>query len=71
MEAAHQLVDDLAHWIGDLYLQLSRVNPLHNSPPKIIDALMLMRHAHSNAYLQAVRPAPTGSPFYLWFKNKD
>ena len=44
MEAAHQLVDDLPHWIDGVYLQLSPVNPLHDSPSKIIDALMLMRH---------------------------
>ncbi len=50
MEAAHQLVDDLPHWIDGVYLQLSPVNPLHDSPSKIIDALMLMRHATQQGF---------------------
>jgi hypothetical protein len=50
MEAAHRLVDDLPHWIDGVYLQLSRVNPLHDSPSKIIDALMLMRHATQQGF---------------------
>ena len=50
MEAAHQLVDDLPHWIDGLYLQLSPVNPLYDSPSKIIDALMLMRHATQQGF---------------------
>jgi hypothetical protein len=44
MDSAYQLVDDLPHWIDGVYLQFSPVNPLHDSPSKIIDALMLMRH---------------------------
>ncbi len=50
MEAAHQLVDDLPHWIDGVYLQLSPVNPLYDSPSKIIDALMLMRHATQQGF---------------------
>jgi len=50
VEAAHQLVDDLPHWIDGLYLQLSPVNPLYDSPSKIIDALMLMRHATQQGF---------------------
>lgn len=50
MDAAHQLVDDLPHWIDGVYLQLSPVNPLHDSPSKIIDALMLMRHATQQGF---------------------
>lgn len=50
MEAAHQLVADLPHWIDGIYLQLSPVNPLHDSPSKIIDALMLMRHATKQGF---------------------
>ena len=50
MEAAHQLVDDLPHWIDGVYLQLGPVNPLHDSPSKIIDALMLMRHATQRGF---------------------
>lgn len=50
MDAAHQLVDDLPHWIDGVYLRLSPVNPLHDSPSKIIDALMLMRHATQQGF---------------------
>jgi hypothetical protein len=45
MEAAGKLIDELPHWIDGIYLQLTPVNPLHDSPSKIIDGLMLMRHA--------------------------
>ena len=45
MEAAHQLIDDLPHWIDGIYLQLTPVNPLRDSPSKILDGLMVMRHA--------------------------
>lgn len=44
MEAAHQLVDDLPHWIDGVYVQLTPTKPLHDSAAKIIDGLMLMRH---------------------------
>jgi hypothetical protein len=50
MEAARQLIDDLPHWIDSIYLQLSPVNPLSDSPSKIIDALMLMRHATQQGF---------------------
>jgi hypothetical protein len=50
MEAAHQLIDDLPHWIDGVYVQLTPVNPLHDSPSKIIDALMLMRHAAQQGF---------------------
>jgi len=44
MEVAHRLVDDLPVWITGVYLQLTPVKPLHDSPSKIIDCLALMRH---------------------------
>lgn len=50
MEAGYQLIDDLPHWIDGIYLQLSPVNPLHDSPSKIIDALMLMRRATQQGF---------------------
>ena len=45
MDAAQQLIDDLPHWIDGIYLQLTPVNPMRDSPSKIIDGLMLMRYA--------------------------
>ena len=50
MEAAHQLIDELPHWIDGVYIQLTPVNPLHDSPSKIIDGLMLMRHAAQQGF---------------------
>lgn len=50
MEAAHQLIDALPHWIDGVYLQLTPINPLHDSPSKIIDGLMLMRHAAQQGF---------------------
>ncbi|MHB8328619.1 MAG: hypothetical protein ACYDD6_03160 [Acidimicrobiales bacterium] len=41
MEAAHQLIDDLPHWVDGIYLQLTPVNPLHDSPSKIVDGYHL------------------------------
>jgi len=50
MEAAHKLIDELPHWIDGVYLQLTPVNPLHDSPSKIIDGLMLMRRAAQQGF---------------------
>jgi hypothetical protein len=50
MEAAHQLIDDLPHWIDGVYIQLTPVNPLQDSPSKIIDGLMLMRYAAQRGF---------------------
>ena len=50
MDAAHRLIDSLPHWIDGVYLQLTPVNPLHDSPSKIIDALMLTRRATQQGF---------------------
>jgi hypothetical protein len=50
MEVAHRLIDDLPHWIDGVYIQLTPVNPLRDSPSKIIDGLMLMRHAAQQGF---------------------
>jgi hypothetical protein len=63
MEAAHQIIDDLPHWIDGVYVQLTPINPLHDSPSKIIDALMLMRHAaRGTRRSKASRSSPDASP---------
>lgn len=51
MEAAHRLIDNLPHWIEGVYLQLTPVNPMHDSPSKIIDCLILMRHAVQRGFM--------------------
>lgn len=45
MELAHTLVDQLPLWLEGVYIQVTPSNPLRDSTAKIIDALVLMRHA--------------------------
>jgi hypothetical protein len=42
MDATYQLVRDLPSWLTGVYLQLTPMNPLHDSPSKIIDYLNLL-----------------------------
>ncbi len=50
METAHDLIDRLPHWIDGVYIQATPLNPLTDSPSKIIDSLMLLAHAVSNGF---------------------
>jgi hypothetical protein len=50
MDAAQRLIDALPHWIDGVYLQPTPVNPLRDSPAKIIDGLMLMRRAAQQGF---------------------
>lgn len=50
MELAHQLIDELPLWLEGVYVQLTPVNPLRDSASKIIDCLVLMRHAAQRGF---------------------
>jgi hypothetical protein len=45
MDAAHRLIDDLPLWLEGVYLQITPVNPLNDSPARIIDCLALAQRA--------------------------
>lgn len=45
LDRAHALIDQLPLWLEGVYLQVTPSNPLRDSPAKLIDALVLMRHA--------------------------
>ena len=50
LEGAHELIDQLPHWIDGVYIQLTPLNPLTDSPSKIIDNLMLLGHASARGF---------------------
>ncbi|MHB1511456.1 MAG: hypothetical protein ACYCST_20785 [Acidimicrobiales bacterium] len=50
LETAHQLIDELPHWIDGVYLQLTPVNPLLDSASKIMDCLMLLHYATQQGF---------------------
>lgn len=45
MDRAHALIDQLPLWLEGVYIQVTPSNPLRDSAAKLIDALVLMRHA--------------------------
>lgn len=50
MEAAYKLVDDLPHWLEGVYLQVTPLSPMSDSPSKIIDILLFMRYAAQKGF---------------------
>lgn len=50
IESAHKLIEELPLWLEGVYIQLTPVNPLRDSTSKIIDALVLMRHAAQRGF---------------------
>jgi hypothetical protein len=51
MDQAHQLIDELPLWLEGVYLQITPVNPLHDSPAKIIDCLALAQRAVQRGFI--------------------
>jgi len=41
--AAHRLINELPHWLEGVYVQFTPINPLSDSPAKLIDCLLLLR----------------------------
>lgn len=50
MERAYALIDRLPLWLEGVYIQVTPSNPLRDSAAKLIDALMLMRHAAQRGF---------------------
>jgi hypothetical protein len=50
MDAAHQLIDELPLWLEGVYLQITPVNPLRDSPARIIDCLALGQRAAQRGF---------------------
>lgn len=45
LDRAHALIDQLPLWLEGVYVQVTPSNPLRDSTAKLIDAMVLMRHA--------------------------
>lgn len=62
MERAHALIDRLPLWLEGVYIQVTPSTPLRDSTAKLIDALVLMRHAAQRGFtvlggrMAALRP---------------
>lgn len=50
MKRAHALIDQLPLWLEGVYVQVTPSNPLCDSTSKLIDALVLMRHAAQRGF---------------------
>lgn len=51
IDDAFAFVDELPHWITGVYLQFTPINPLRDSPSKIIDCLALLQHARQRGFI--------------------
>lgn len=50
IERAYALIDRLPLWLEGVYIQVTPSNPLRDSAAKLIDALVLMRHAAQRGF---------------------
>lgn len=61
MDRAHALIDQLPLWLEGVYIQVTPSNPLRDSAAKLIDVLVLMRHAVQRGFtVLGGRMAPLG-----------
>lgn len=61
LDRAHALIDQLPLWLEAVYIQVTPSNPLRDSAAKLIDALVLMRHAARRGFtVLGGRMAPLG-----------
>ena len=50
LDAVHDLIERLPLWVQGLYVQLTPVDPMQDSPGKIVDVLDVMAHAKHRGF---------------------